>query len=73
MSKSGLVPDEDFRLTININKDLHTRLRVAAARERTTIGEMIECLVMMHLDKDSPETMKVGSDCYRIQKVWVKV
>ena len=73
MSKSGLVPDEDFRMTININKDLHTRLKIAAAKERTTIGEMIEALVTMYLDDESSETMKVGKDCYRIQKVWVKV
>jgi len=51
---SGLVPADDVRLTANIRKDLHLKLKIAAAESRTTIGEIIEALVAMHLDKDMP-------------------
>ena len=44
-SKSGLVPDGDVRLTANIRGDLHLRLKIEAARQRSTIGELIENLV----------------------------
>lgn len=40
--KSGMVPDGDVRLTANIRGDLHLQLKIRAARERTTIGELIE-------------------------------
>ncbi len=36
------VPEGDVRLTANIREDLHLRLKIAAARRRTTIGELIE-------------------------------
>lgn len=49
---SGLVPADDVRLTANIRKDLHLKLKIAAAESRTTIGEIIEALVARHLDKD---------------------
>ena len=39
---SGLVPAGDVRLTANIRGDLHLKLKIRAARERTTIGELIE-------------------------------
>jgi hypothetical protein len=42
---SGLVPEGDIRLTANIREDLHLRLKIAAARQRTTIGEIIEDLI----------------------------
>lgn len=51
---SGLVPADDVRLTANIRKDLHLKLKIAAAESRTTIGEIIEALVARHLDKDMP-------------------
>lgn len=51
---SGLVPSDDVRLTANIRKDLHLKLKIAAAESRTTIGEIIEALVVRHLDKDMP-------------------
>lgn len=41
-SKSGLVPVGDVRLTANIREDLHMKLKIRAARERTTVGELIE-------------------------------
>jgi hypothetical protein len=40
--KSGLVPAGDVRLTANIRGDLHIKLKVRAAQERTTVGELIE-------------------------------
>jgi hypothetical protein len=46
---AGLVPAGDVRLTINIRQDLHLRLKIAAAHERTTIGEIIEELVEQYV------------------------
>jgi hypothetical protein len=40
--KSGLVPEGDVRLTANIRQDLHLKLKIRAATERTTVGELIE-------------------------------
>lgn len=39
---SSPVPEGDVRLTANIREDLHLKLKIAAARQRTTIGELIE-------------------------------
>ena len=41
-AKSGLVPLGDVRLTANIREDLHLKLKIRAAQERTTVGELIE-------------------------------
>lgn len=46
---SGLVPEGDVRLTANMREDLHLRLKIAAARQRTTIGEILEELVEKHI------------------------
>lgn len=46
---SGLVPAGDIRLTANINKDLHLKLKIYAAEHRTTIGEVLEQLLAKHL------------------------
>ena len=46
---SGLVPEGDVRLTANIRADLHLKLKIAAARRRTTIGELLEELVEKYL------------------------
>ena len=40
--KSGLLPPGDVRLTANIREDLHLKLKIRAAQERATIGELIE-------------------------------
>ena len=48
-SLSGLVPEGDVRLTANIREDLHLRLKIAAARQRTTIGELIESMVEKYI------------------------
>ncbi|HEX9024406.1 MAG TPA: hypothetical protein VF799_11255 [Geobacteraceae bacterium] len=42
---SGKVPEGDVRLTANMREDLHLKLKIAAARRRTTIGELLEELV----------------------------
>ncbi len=42
LSTSGLVPAGDVRLTANIRADLHLALKIRAAQERTTMGELIE-------------------------------
>lgn len=41
-AKSGLVPTGDVRLTANIRADLHMKLKIRAAQERTTVGELVE-------------------------------
>jgi hypothetical protein len=46
---SGLVPENDARLTANIRKDLHLKLKIRAAEQGTTIGELIESLVEKYL------------------------
>lgn len=46
---SGLVPRGDVRLTANIKKDLHLKLKIYAAEQRTTIGEVLEQLLARHL------------------------
>ena len=48
---AGLVPAGDVRLTINIRQDLHLRLKIAAAHERSTIGEIIEELVEQYVPR----------------------
>jgi hypothetical protein len=40
--QSGQVPAGDVRVTANIRKDLHLKLKIRAAEERTTISELIE-------------------------------
>jgi len=47
--RSGLVPEGDVRLTANIREDLHLKLKIAAARRRTTIGEIIEELIETYI------------------------
>jgi len=47
--KSGLVPSGDVRLSANIDRAVHLKLKIAAAEQRTTIGELIEQLVTEHM------------------------
>lgn len=44
-SMSGKVPEGDVRLTANVRQDLHLKLKIAAAEQRTTIGELIEDMI----------------------------
>lgn len=41
-ARSGLVPKDDVRLTINLNRALHYKLKLRAAKTQQTIGAMIE-------------------------------
>lgn len=43
--RSGLVPTGDVRLTANIREDLHLKLKIEAAKQRTTVGELIERMI----------------------------
>jgi hypothetical protein len=49
---SNFPPDGSTRLTINLRKELHTRLKVAAARQNETIGLILEQLIETHVAKD---------------------
>ena len=42
-------PDGNMRLTANIREDLQLKLKIAAARQRSTIGELIEQLLENYL------------------------
>jgi hypothetical protein len=48
-SVSGQVPEGDVRLTANIRKDLHMKLKMQAVMKETTIGELLEALIDKHL------------------------
>lgn len=43
--RTGHVPDGDARLTVNIRKDLHKKLKHSAVDRETTVGEIIEQLI----------------------------
>jgi hypothetical protein len=42
---SRLPPSGDVRLTVNMRDDIHQRLKIAAVKQRTTVGELLEDLV----------------------------
>lgn len=44
-TSGGLVPDGDIRLTANIKKEHHKRLKIAAIERGLTVGELIEQMV----------------------------
>lgn len=46
---SGQVPEGDVRLTANVRKDLHKKLKHAAVDQETTIGDILETLIDKHL------------------------
>lgn len=52
-NKAGPVPDGYVRLTVNMEKGLHTELKMAAAEEGTTMGRLLESLVSDYVDHDS--------------------
>jgi len=47
--KKGNVPEGDVRLGVNMDKKLHKRLKLAAVRRETTIGDLLEALIKKHL------------------------
>ena len=42
-------PEGDKRLTINLNAELHKKLKIAAIEQGITAGEIIERLLEIHL------------------------
>ena len=48
-ANSRFPPSGDVRLTINLQGDIHLRLKIEAAKRRTTVGELVEELVQRHL------------------------
>lgn len=38
-------PAGDVRMTANIREDLHIKLKIEAAKRRTTVGELIEQMI----------------------------
>ena len=47
--RSFVAPADDRRLTINIRKDLHKKLKFLAVEQETNIGEILERLIERHL------------------------
>ena len=50
MAKSGQVPEGYARLTANVPIELHTKLKIAAALKRTTVGELISNYIKHELE-----------------------
>jgi hypothetical protein len=50
-SRSGMLPDGDVRLTANIREELHTRLKIEAAKRRIYIGDLLEELIQDNIPK----------------------
>ena len=46
---SRFPPSGYVRLTVNVRDELHMRLKIEAAKRRTTVGKMLEELVEAHL------------------------
>lgn len=49
--KSGQIPEGDVRLTANIREELHTRLKIEAAKRRIYIGDLVEELIEANIPK----------------------
>ncbi len=47
--KKGNIPEGDVRLGVNMDRKLHKRLKIAAAKRETTIGDILEALIRKHL------------------------
>lgn len=50
-TKSGQVPTGCIRLNANIQEDLHLRLKIYCAKEKKTIGSIIEEWIEKHTPK----------------------
>lgn len=57
---SGQIPAGDVRITANINGDLHLKLKIRAAEQRTTVGELIERWI--ENDGGNMQPLKTGID-----------
>jgi len=49
--RSGLIPEGHVRLNANVKKVLHTRIKIEAARQGKTIGDLIEDLIDQHIPR----------------------
>ncbi len=47
--RSFVAPPDDRRLTINIRKDLHKKLKYLAVEQETNVGNILEKLIEQHL------------------------
>jgi len=47
--KGSNIPEGDVRLSINIDKKLHKRLKLESVKRDSTIGELLEELIKKHL------------------------
>ena len=50
--RAFVAPSEDRRLTINLRKDLHKKLKHLAVEQETNIGDILEKLIERHLGED---------------------
>ena len=48
--RSFNAPEGDKRLTVNVSKELHQKLKIAAVMAHTTVGELIEKFAKDQLD-----------------------
>jgi len=48
-AKKTRAPKGYVRLTVNIKRPLHKRLKIAAAKQETTAGKLIEAFIKEHL------------------------
>jgi predicted HicB family RNase H-like nuclease len=51
MKKISFAPEGDRRLTINIKEDLHRKLKIMAIDNETTVGDIIERLVLNYMQE----------------------
>lgn len=49
--RSFHAPEGDRRLTVNVSKELHQKLKMAAVMAHTTVGELIEKFAKDKLDE----------------------
>jgi predicted HicB family RNase H-like nuclease len=50
-SVPGQLKEGDVKLTANVKEELHTKLKVKAAMERTSISDIVERLLEKYMDK----------------------
>ena len=51
MAKSNFPPEGDVRLTLNVRKEIHQKLKVASVMASTTMGQLVEQLITAKLDE----------------------
>ena len=51
MKRSNFPPEGDVRLTLNVKKEIHQKLKVASVMTSTTMGQLVEQLITAKLDE----------------------